>query len=73
MIDGGHVACQTWLEGRFVCEFTQSPTGKVASNNQRITFDLVNICQLDSGGKLIEEWVRTDNRSIFRQLGVSQD
>ena len=46
---------------------------KVASNNQRITFDLVNICQLDSGGKLVEEWVRTDNRSIFRQLGVSQD
>ena len=72
VVDGDHVACQTWIEGRFVREFTQSPAGKVAPNGQRITFDLANIFRLDSDGKIVEEWVRTDNRSTLRQLGASQ-
>ena len=70
IVDGDHVACQTWIEGRFVREFTQSPVGKVAPNGQRVTFDLANIFRLDELGRLVEEWVRTDNRSILRQLGV---
>ena len=53
-------------------EFTQSPAGKVAPNGQRITFDLANIFRLDSDGKIVEEWVRTDNRSTPTQLGASQ-
>ena len=73
VVDGDHVACQTWIEGRFVREFTQSPAGKVAPNGQRVSFDLANIFRLDSDGKLIEEWVRADNRSTLRQLGVPQD
>ena len=72
VVDGDHVACQTWIEGRFVREFTQSPAGKVAPNGQRITFDLANIFRLDSDGKIVEEWVRTDNRSTLTQLGASQ-
>ena len=70
LVDGDHVACQTWIEGRFVREFTQSPVGNVAPNGQRVIFDLANIFRLDGNGKLIEEWVRTDNRSILRQLGA---
>ena len=73
VVDGDHVACQTWIEGRFVREFTQSPAGKLAPNGQRVTFDLANIFRFDSDGRLIEEWVRTDNRSILRQLGVPQN
>ncbi|WP_419826493.1 ester cyclase [Sphingomonas sp.] len=72
VVDGDHVACQTWIEGRFVREFTQSPAGKVAPNGQRITFDLANIFRLNSDGKIVEEWVRTDNRSTLRQLGAPQ-
>ncbi|MBV9970350.1 MAG: ester cyclase [Xanthobacteraceae bacterium] len=72
VVDGDYVACQTWIEGRFVREFTQSPIGKVSPNGQHITFDLANIFRLDDDGKLIEEWVRTDTRSILRQLGAPQ-
>ena len=70
VVDGDYVACQTWIEGWFVREFTQSPVGTLLPNGQRITFDLANIFRLDRDGKLIEEWVRTDNRSILRQLGA---
>ena len=71
VVDGDHVACQTWIEGRFVREFIQSPAGNVAPNGQRITFDLMNIFRLDDDSKLVEEWVRTDNRSLLRQLGAT--
>ena len=72
VVDGDYVACQTWIEGRFMREFTQSPVGNVPPNGERVTFDLANIFRLNGDGKLIEEWVRTDNRCILRQLGARQ-
>jgi predicted ester cyclase len=68
--EGSHIACQTWIEGRFVREFTQSPAGPLPPNGQRVTWDLSNIFRFDSQGRLIEEWVRTDYRSFLRQLGA---
>jgi predicted ester cyclase len=68
--EGNTVACQTWIEGTFVREFTQSPIGPVAPNGRRITFDLINIFQVDDGGQLVHEYVRTDNRSLLRALGA---
>jgi predicted ester cyclase len=67
--EGDHLACQTWIEGTFVREFTQSPAGPLPPNGKRIVFDLINIFRFDDRGRLIEEWVRTDNRSVLRQLG----
>jgi predicted ester cyclase len=68
--EGTHVACQTWIEGTFVREFTQSPVGPLPPNGQKIVWDLMNLFRVDDQGRLVEEWVRTDNRSFLRQLGA---
>ncbi|MEV4225306.1 ester cyclase [Nonomuraea sp. NPDC049725] len=68
--DGDHLACQTWIEGTFVREFTHSPVGPLAPNGERVVFDLINIFRFDEQGRLVEEWVRTDNRSLLRQMGA---
>jgi predicted ester cyclase len=68
--EGDYIACQTWIEGRFVREFAQSPAGALPPNGQRVVWDLINIFKFDDQGKLVEEWVRTDYRSFLRQLGA---
>jgi len=68
--EGNYIACQTWIEGRFVREFTQSPAGVLPPNDQRVVWDLLNIFRFDEQGRLVEEWVRTDYRSFLRQLGA---
>ncbi|RBQ16783.1 hypothetical protein DP939_28840 [Spongiactinospora rosea] len=68
--DGDHIACQTWIEGTFVREFTHSPAGPLPPNGERVVFDLINIFRFDDRGRLVEEWVRTDNRSLLRQMGA---
>ena len=70
VVEGRHVACQTWIEGTFVRDFTQSPVGPLPPNGQRVVFDLMNIFRFDDDGRLVEEWVRTDYRSFLRQLGA---
>lgn len=71
VVQGNYVACQTWIEGTFAREFTQSPAGSLPPNGQRVVFDLINLFRFDDRGRLIEEWVRTDNRSLLRQLGAT--
>ena len=71
VVEGNNVACQTWIEGMFVREFTQSPAGSLPPNGKRVVFDLLNIFRFDDQGRIVEEWVRTDNRSLLRQLGAS--
>jgi predicted ester cyclase len=68
--EGPHIACQTWIEGTFVREFTQSPAGPIPPNGRRVVFDLINIFRFDNQGRLAEEWVQTDYRSFLRQLGA---
>ena len=68
--EANYIACQTWIEGTFVREFTQSPAGTLTPNGQRVVWDLANIFRIDDQGRLIEEWVRTDYRSFLRQLGA---
>ena len=70
VVEGHKIACQTWIEGTFVREFTHSPVGLLPPNGQRVVWDLINIFRFDDEGRLAEEWVRTDNRSFLRQLGA---
>jgi predicted ester cyclase len=70
IVEGSYFACQTWIEGRFVREFANSPAGALAPNGQRVVWDLMNILKFDDQGRLVEEWVRTDYRSFLRQLGA---
>jgi predicted ester cyclase len=71
VVEGSYIACQTWIEGKFAREFTQSPVGSLPPNGQRVVWDLSNIFRLDHQGRLVEEWVRTDYRSFLRQLEAS--
>jgi predicted ester cyclase len=68
--EGSYIACQTWIEGRFVREFAYSPAGPLSPNGERVTWDLANIFRFDDQGRVVEEWVRTDYRSFLRQLGA---
>lgn len=70
IVEGNQIACQTWIEGTFVREFTMSPAGALHPNGARIIWDLINIFRFDDAGRLVEEWVRTDYRSFLRQLGA---
>jgi len=69
--EGNDIACQTWIEGTFVREFTQSPIGPVAPNGKRIVFDLINIFCMDDEGRIVEEFVHPDKLSLLKQLGVA--
>jgi len=68
--EGDLIACQTWIEGTFTGPFTHSPVGKLEPNGARVVWDLMNMFRFDDRGRLVEEFVSTDNRSLLRQLGV---
>jgi len=70
IVENNYVACQTTITGTFVREFTDSPVGPLPPNGQRVTFELTNIFRYDDEGRLAEEWIQTDNRSVLRQLGA---
>jgi predicted ester cyclase len=68
--EGEYIACQTWIEGRFVRTFAQSPAGALPPNGRHVVWDLMSLFKFDDHGRLVEEWVRTDYRSFLRQLGA---
>jgi hypothetical protein len=68
--EGDYIACQTWIEGTFVHRFTHSPVGPLEPTGTRVVMDLMNIFKFDDAGRLVEEHVRTDNRSFLHQLGA---
>ena len=70
VVEDDTAACQTWIEGTFVREFTMSPAGPLPPNGARIIMDLINIFRFDDQGRLIEEFVRTDYGDFLRQLGA---
>ena len=39
-------------------------------NGARVVWDLMSLFRFDDRGRLVEEFVRTDNRSFLRQLGA---
>ena len=73
VVEGNTIACQTWIEGTFEREFTQSPEGPIPPNGRRIVFDLNNIFQLNNDGRIVEEHVRTDNHSLLENLRAPAD
>ena len=68
--EGEYIACQTWIEGTFARPFTQSPAGRLEPTGAHVVMDLMNIFRFDDEGRILEEYVRTDNRSLLRQLGA---
>jgi predicted ester cyclase len=70
IVEGNYVACQTSIAGRFVREFTHSAVGPLPATGNPVVFDLLNIFRYLDDGRLAEEWIQTDNRSVLRQLGA---
>jgi hypothetical protein len=68
--EGDLVACQTWIDGTFTGPLTHSPVGELEPNGARVVWDLMNMFRFDDRGRLVEKFVRTDNRSLLRQLGT---
>jgi predicted ester cyclase len=64
------VACQTWITGTFVRPFTHSPVGRLEPTGRPVVMDLLNLFRFAGDGRIVEEFVRTDNRSLLRQLGA---
>jgi hypothetical protein len=50
--------------------FTHSPAGTLPPNGARVVMDLINIFRFDTHGRMVEEFVRPDYRSLLRQLGA---
>jgi predicted ester cyclase len=73
VVEDNHIACQTTIEGDFVREFTQSPVGSLPPNGQHIVFELINIFRYDDQGRIEDEYVQTDNRSLLHQLKAEND
>jgi len=68
--EGDLIAGQTWIEGTFTGPFAHSPAGELEPNGARVIWDLISIFRFDDRGRLVEEFVRTDNRSFLRKLGA---
>jgi len=72
VVDGNTIACQTWIEGTFVREFTHSPVGPLQPNGRRIVWQLLNIFVMDDHGRILQEWASTDNATVLEQLQAAQ-
>jgi hypothetical protein len=54
----------------FVRPVTYSRVCTFEPSGARIVWDLINIFRFYDAGRFVEEFVRTDNRSVLRQLGA---
>jgi predicted ester cyclase len=68
VVEDNYIACQTTMEGDFVREFTHSPVGALPPNGQHIVFDLINIFRYDDEGRILDEYIQTDNHALLQQL-----
>jgi hypothetical protein len=67
--EADYIACQTWIEGTFVREFTRSPAGTLAPNGQRVIWDLLNIFRFDDQGG----WSRSGHGRIIGVFSGSSE
>jgi predicted ester cyclase len=68
VVEGDTIACQTWIEGTFAREFTQSPVGPQQPNGGKVVWQLLNIFVMDDQGRILKEWASTDNAALLEQL-----
>jgi predicted ester cyclase len=73
IVEDNRIACQTTIEGDFVREFTMSPVGSLPPNGHHVAFELINIFSYDDQGRIEDEHVQTDNRSVLQQLGAESN
>jgi predicted ester cyclase len=69
--DGSYVAARSIFAGDFTGVFTFSPIGPVEPTGQHVEWEVIHTFRYDHDGRLAEEWVQTDSRSLLAKLGVT--
>jgi predicted ester cyclase len=69
--DGRFLAARDTFAGDFTGVFTSSPIGPVEPTGQHVEWEVMNTFRYDDDGRLAEEWVQTDYRSLLAKLGVT--
>ncbi len=71
IVDGNFLAARTAFSGDFTGIFTYSPIGPVEPTGQHLEWEVIGTFRYDDDGRLAEEWVQTDYRSLLAKLGVT--
>ncbi len=71
IVDGNFLAARTTFSGDFTGVFTYSPIGPVEPTGQHVEWEVIGTFRYDDDGRLAEEWVQTDYRSLLTRLGVT--
>ena len=71
IVDGNFLAARTTFFGDFAGVFTYSPIGPVGPTGQHLEWEVIGTFRYDDDGRLAEEWVQTDYRSLLTKLGVT--
>ena len=69
--DGNFLAARNTFSGDFTGVFNYSPIGPLAPTRQHLEWELINTFRYADDGRLAEEWVQTDYRSLLTKLGVT--
>ena len=69
--EGSYLAARTIFSGTFAQVFTPSPVGPLQPNGQHIHWEVMNLFRYNDEGRLAEEWVQTDYKSLLKQLGAA--
>ena len=71
IVDSRFMAARTTFSGDFTAVFTYSPIGPVEPTGQHLEWEVIGIFRYEDNGRLAEEWVQTDYRSLLTKLGVT--
>jgi predicted ester cyclase len=71
IVDNDFLAARTTFSGDFTGVFTYSPIGPVEPTGEHLEWEVIGTFRYDDKGRLAEEWVQTDYRSLLTKLGVT--
>jgi predicted ester cyclase len=71
IVDGTFLAARTTFSGDFTGVFTYSPIGPVEPTGRHLEWEVIGTFRYHDDGRLAEEWVQTDYRSLLSKLGVT--
>ena len=69
--ESNFLAARTTFSGDFTRVFTYSPIGPVQPTGQHLEWEVIGIFRYNDDGRLAEEWVQTDYRSLLTKLSVT--
>jgi predicted ester cyclase len=68
--DSRFLAARSTFSGTFTSVFTFSPSGPAEPTGRHVEWEVIHTFRYDDDGRLAEEWVQTDSRSLLAKLGM---